>query len=194
VTVRKRPSLYRVRLRARRPTRPADHGRTPQARPGGVIHRPRVQHRANLCRDPTQNRRSASACSAPGHYTHHAQADLHQGRPMVVGEPLSAGRTSPVGTNPVQIAHDTTRHSTAFTSTNRHVGAPRRTSALVRHSSSTTAEERPGRAGRSTGRGVPSRRPPEDTSSDGSGKGGVLSPPGCGRFTPTLELVRPSPA
>ena len=43
-----------------------------------------------------------------------------------------------MGTNPVQIPPDTARHSTTPTSTNRHVSAPPRTSALVGHGSSTT--------------------------------------------------------
>jgi hypothetical protein len=67
--------------------------------------------------------------------------------------PFARAPMVPLGTSAVQIPPDTARHLTAPTSTERHVTAPTRKFALVGHNSSTTAEERPRRAGRSTGWG-----------------------------------------
>jgi hypothetical protein len=95
---------------------------------------------------PTQNRRSASAYGAPGHHPHHAQAGLYQGRAQGRSAPSAQAPTVPAGTNPVHIPPDTARHSTALPSTNRHVSAPLRTSALVGHSSLTTDDVLPARS------------------------------------------------
>ena len=102
------------------------------------------------------------AAQAPGTRVakrQHDRAGAALGEPRERPGPARRLRAEP-GTNPVQIPADTTRHSTALRSINRHVSTPTRTSALDRHSSSTTADVRrvrPRLAARSPG--WPPRRP-----------------------------------
>jgi hypothetical protein len=120
---------------------------------------------------PTQNRRCASAYGAlDTTRTTPEPASIREG-PRVASPVTQV----PAGTDSVQILHDTARHSMAFTTTNRHVSASRRTSAPV-----------------DAVRELPQRGPPRKPSRPGTGPTSCLDPRGRVLTNP-IEPSRSAP-
>ena len=102
----------------------------------------RAASRANLCGDPEPHTEPSLRERLRRPWTPPTPRPSRplSGKGPGWSAPSSLAATAPAGTNPVQIPPDTARHSTALTSTNRHVSASPSTWALVGHSSSTTAQ------------------------------------------------------